>query len=330
LKLPEALKGQAAKSRRIAMRRDLQTTPVSRARFGLHSLKRFLELATIALCIVAVNGAFAQDAVDLRVSRVTPVPTNEHHNGKLVWVDLVTTNTDKAVQFYTDAFGWQAKYFDDENFVEMVHDGQVICSIVGYEPGVAEDGDARWLVSVSVDNVDAAADLARQYGGEILEPATDLPGRGRYSVVSDPQGAVLMLLRATGGDPADSKQRVVLNEWGWAELWTDDQAGAVAFYKKVVGYGSLKVTDPDGDERIVLGSDGMPRATVVQLPWDDVEPNWIPYIPVASLETTLQNISDAAGAVLVRSDESEDEGPAAIVMDPTGGVFAIQEVRSKQ
>ena len=312
------------------MSRDFLTTPVSRARFGLQSLKQFLEFATIALCIVAVNAAVAQDAVDLRVSPVTPVPTNVQHNGKLVWVDLVTTNTNKAVQFYTDAFGWQAKYFDDENFVEMVHDGQVICSIVRYDTDDAVDGDARWLVSISVDDVDAAANLARQHGGKILETATDLPGRGRYSVVSDPQGAVLMLLRATGGDPADSDRQVILDEWSWAELWTDDQAGAVAFYKKVVGYGSLKVTDPDGDERIVLGSDRTPRATVVQLPWDDVEPNWIPYIPVASLETTLQNIGDAAGAVLVRSDESEDEGPAAIVMDPTGGVFAIQEVRSKQ
>jgi predicted enzyme related to lactoylglutathione lyase len=312
------------------MRRDLLTTSVSRARFSLRSLKRFLELATIALCIVAVNGAVAQDAEYLRVSPVTPVPTNEYHNGKLVWADLVTTDIEKAVKFYTDAFGWEAKYFDDENFVEMTHDGRVICSIVGYDSGVAEDGDARWLVSVSVDDVDAAADLARQKGGDILEPATDLPGRGRYSVISDPQGAILMLLRATGGDPADSDQQVVLGEWGWAELWTDDQAGAVDFYKKVVGYGSLRVPEPNGDERIVLGSDGRPRATVVQLPWDDVEPNWIPYIPVASIDAALQSIIDANGAVLVQSDEAEDEGPAAIVMDPTGGVFAIQEVRSKQ
>ncbi len=312
------------------MKRDLPRTPVNRVKSGLHAPKQILKLVAIVLCIVAGNAAIAQDASKLRVSPVTPVPTNTHHNGKLVWVDLVTTDTNKAVKFYSDAFGWQAKYYDDESFVEMMHDGHVICSIVRYDTGEAVDGDARWLVSISVDDVDAAAKLAREHGGEILEPATDLPGRGRYSVVGDPQGAVLMLLRATGGDPADSDRQVILDEWSWAELWTDDQASAVAFYKKVVGYGSLKVTDPDGDERIVLGSDGTPRATVVQLPWDDVEPNWIPYIPVASLDATLQNISDAAGAVLVRSDESEHEGPAAIVMDPTGGVFAIQEVRSKQ
>jgi predicted enzyme related to lactoylglutathione lyase len=312
------------------MRKNLLTIEFDQAGLGLHSLKKFLALPMIVLCIVSGRWAVAQDAEYLRVSPVTPVPTNEYHNGKLVWADLVTTDIDKAVKFYTDAFGWEAQYFDDENFVEIMHDGRIICSIVGYASGVAENGDARWLVSVSVDDVDAAANLARQNGGDILEPATDLPSRGRYAVISDSQGAILMLLRATGGDPADSDQQVVLGEWGWAELWTDDQAGAVDFYKKVVGYGSLRVPEPNGDERIVLGSDGRPRATVVQLPWDDVEPNWIPYIPVASIDAALQSIIDANGAVLVQSDEAEDEGPAAIVMDPTGGVFAIQEVRSKQ
>ena len=312
------------------MRKNLLMIESDLAGLGSHSLKKFLALPMIVLCIVSGSWAVAQDAEYLRVSPVTPVPTNEYHNGKLVWADLVTTDINKAVKFYTDAFGWEAKYFDDENFVEMMHDGRVICSIVGYDSGVAENGDARWLVSISVDDVDAAADLARQNGGDILESATDLPSRGRYAVISDPQGAILMLLRATGGDPADSDQQVVLGEWGWAELWTDDQAGAVAFYKAVVGYGSMRVAEPDGEERVVLGSGGTPRATVVQLPWDDVEPNWIPYIPVASIDVALQSISDAAGAVLVRSDEDDEEGPAAVVMDPTGGVFAIQEVRSKQ
>ena len=312
------------------MRKNSLITALDRAGSGLRSLKICLALPMFVLCIVTGSWAVAQDADDLRVSPVTPVPTNKHHNGKLVWVDLVTTDTNKAVKFYSEAFGWEAKYFDDQNFVEMVHDGRVICSIVRYDTGQAVDGDARWLVSISVDDVDAATEFAGQNGGEVLEPPTELPGRGRYSVISDPQGAILMLLRATGGDPADSDQQVVLNEWGWAELWTDDQAGAVDFYKAAVGYGSLRVAETNGDESIVLGSDGVPRATVVQLPWDDVEPNWIPYMPVASLDMALQNIIDAAGAVLIQSDEAEGEGPAAIVMDPTGGVFAIQEVRRKQ
>jgi predicted enzyme related to lactoylglutathione lyase len=312
------------------MRRDSLTTAHNRASFGLRSLERFLALPVIALCIVAGSWAFAQEAEVFSVSPVTPVPTNEYHNGKLVWVDLVTTDTKKAVKFYSDAFGWQPKYYDDENFIEMLHDGRVICSIIRYDTGLAVDGDARWLVSISVDDVDAAAGLAREHGGEILESATELPGRGRYSVVRDPHGAILMLLRATGGDPADLDQHVTLGEWGWAELWTDDQAGAVAFYKAVVGYGSMRVAEPDGEERVVLGSGSTPRATVVQIPWDDVEPNWIPYIPVASIDAALKNISDAGGAVLVRSSETDEERPAAIVMDPTGGVFAIQEVRSKQ
>jgi predicted enzyme related to lactoylglutathione lyase len=236
----------------------------------------------------------------------------------------VTTDPEKAAAFYAAVFGWQAKQFVDDNYIELLHDGQAVCAVVRFEEGEAQDGDARWLVSISVDDVDAATNRAANNGGAVLKPATDLPDRGRYSVISDSQGAVLMLLRATGGDPVDDSP--TLNEWAWAELWTDDREGAIAFYSALAGYDALRVPDTDGDERVVLGTEGKARATIVTLPWDDVEPNWLPYVPVADAAATLQEITAAGGAVLVQSADVD----AAIVMDPTGGVFAIQQEDSGQ
>jgi predicted enzyme related to lactoylglutathione lyase len=274
------------------------------------------------------NIAGASDGA-LIVSPISASPSGEIHNGKLVWVDLITTDTKKAVQFYSTVFGWQAQYFDDEKYVELRRDGRLICSVVLFEDEQAQDGDARWLVSISVDDVDEATERAVTNGGSILESPADLPDRGRYSVVSDSRGAVLMLLRATGGDPIDDP--ILLDEWAWAELWTDDPAEAESFYKSLVGYDSLRFTDASGEERVLLGSDGKARATIVSLPWDDVEPNWIPYIPVANVADTLQRIEDAGGATLVRSDDSDDSGvTVAIVIDPTGGVFAIQQIEIGQ
>lgn len=282
-----------------------------------------IALLLLATFFTLADVAVAQDDNLRIVSPIAAVPSNEIHNGKLVWVDLLTTDITKAAVFYTSVFGWQSNTASDDTYVELSHDGRVMSSIVLYEDDEASDGDARWLVSISVPDVDAAVAGTLDNGGSILEPATDLPDRGRYAVISDSQGAVLMLLRATGGDPGDSSP--IPDEWAFAELWTDDVEAAVSFYQELIGYKVARVPGTSGAQRIVLGTDGKARATVVKLPWDDVEPNWLPHITVASVSSTLQRIVDAGGTVLVRSDESDKVGTAAIAMDPTGGVFAIQQ-----
>jgi predicted enzyme related to lactoylglutathione lyase len=285
-------------------------------------------LAIMAATCAVIPSAATADEETLVVSPVSAELSNEIHNGKLVWVDLVTTDPQKAAKFYAAVFDWQPHYFADKNYIELSHNGRVMSSIARYDDDEATDSDARWLVSISVADVDAATQNAVASGGAVLEAATDLPDRGRYSVISDSQGAVLMLLRATGGDPTDDTQH--LDEWAWAELWTDDTGAAIDFYHALAGYDAMHYPDASGGERIVLGTDGKARATIVPLPWDDVEPNWIPYIPVANAPDTLQRIVDAGGAVLETEGSSDGSVAVAIVMDPTGGVFAIQQVGSQQ
>jgi predicted enzyme related to lactoylglutathione lyase len=290
-------------------------------------------LRTIALSVFAIAAmlphvTLAERGDALIVSPITALPSGEIHEGALVWVDLLTTDPKKALAFYTAVFDWQSVSYADDTYIELSHDGRIISAIVLYESDDAVDGDARWLVSLSVKDVDAAVKTAVNNGGTVLEPATDLPDRGRYSVISDAQGAVLMLLRATGGDPLDTSP--LLDQWDWAELWTDDVESAVSFYEALAGYDTLRFPESASGARIVLGTDGVARTTIVQLPWDDVEPNWIPYIPVADLADTLRRINDAGGEVLVTSDDSDPSFDVAIVMDPTGGVFAVQQAEASQ
>jgi predicted enzyme related to lactoylglutathione lyase len=289
---------------------------------------RPLVMAVLMITIISNPGVAADGDTPLVVSPISSAPSGEVHNGKLVWVDLITTEPKKAANFYATVFGWHPVYFSDENYIELSHDGRVMSSIVFYEDKQTVAGDARWLVSISVQDVDAATRVAAENGGEIFESATDLPDRGRYSVIGDAQGAVLMLLRATGGDPADNTPK--LNEWGWAELWTDNAEEAVGFYQAIAGYEALRFPDSKGGERIVLGTDGKARATIVSLPWDDVDPNWVPYIPVVNVSASLQRIVDAGGGVLMQSGGSGSAAAVAIVMDPTGGVFAIQQAEYDQ
>jgi predicted enzyme related to lactoylglutathione lyase len=64
------------------------------------------------------------------------------------------------------------------------------------------------------------------------------------------------------------------------------------------------------------------------MPWSDVEPNWLPYVVVADTVATLRRIDQAGGRILATQPEPAEAARIAIVMDPTGGVFAIQQVEA--
>lgn len=76
--------------------------------------------------------------------------------------------------------------------------------------------------------------------------------RRRYPLVSDTQGALLMLLETSSGDPDDDSP--VDNSWLWAELWSNDPADSASFYQAVVGYKSKSIKDASGDDVLLLGS----------------------------------------------------------------------------
>jgi len=257
---------------------------------------------------------------DERVSPITVEPTGEHHPGKVVWVDLVTPDVRRASDFYRQVFGWAVRLNENGDYAEASYKGRPVAAFVRYEEDAPEDA-AQWLISISVPDVDTAAAAARKQGGETLEGPENLKNRGKWVLVRDSRGALVMFLEASGGDPPD--EAAVDNEWLWAELWTDDPAAAVQFYETVVGYKSVEAREKDGGELRVLGRDGVARATVVKSPWEEVKPNWLTYLLVDDLAGTLDAVKSNGGQVLVPASASDD-GNTAIVADPTGGVFALQ------
>jgi predicted enzyme related to lactoylglutathione lyase len=238
-------------------------------------------------------------------------------------VDLVTNDVQKAAGFYRDVFGWDVEISRDGTFAQASYRGSPVSSLASYEEGEAPDGEARWLISISVPDVDEAAAAVKENGGQILEGPADLPDRGRYVLVEDSRGALLMLLRASGGDPHD--EAAVDNAWLWAELWTDDPAKAVGFYQSVVGYKSVAFKDSTGDEVLVMGRDQNARATVVKIPWKEVEPNWLPYLRVADIVASAKAVLAHGGEVVIAPMIDDDGSMVALVADSTGGVFAIQQ-----
>jgi predicted enzyme related to lactoylglutathione lyase len=278
-------------------------------------------IGTVFLVLTSAP-AFAANTLD-RPGPVTGGPTKNSFPGKVIWVDLVTTDIKKAAAFYQNVFGWNMRYGRDGSFYRASYQGSPLATLSHYEEGETPDGEARWLITISVTDVDAAAAAAENNGGEVLEGPAELPDRGRYALISDAQGALLMLLETSTGDPDDDSP--VDNSWLWAELWSDDLKNSASFYQSVVGYKSKSVKDASGDEVLLLGNDKIARASVVKKPWKEVEPNWLPYLQVADVTATAKQVLEHGGEVVVAPMLDSDGSRVAIVADPTGGVFAIQE-----
>ena len=257
---------------------------------------------------------------DLEAQTVAPLvapASNTHHIGKFVWFDLVTSNVEAAASFYSQVLGWELKrVWGISDYISITANGRRIGGITPAE----NLGEVGWIGSLSVGNVDKAAEWVEHNGGRVLQAPLDLPKRGRVAVLADPQGAVFAALRSQSGDPPDAAARP--GEWAWMELWTTDPEGAHDFYRRLVGYQYAAVR---GGSYHVFGRQDVPRAGVVEIPWKGVAPNWLPYVLVRDLAVVLRRVRASGGAVLQEPRDDFGNGNVALIVDPTGGVLALWE-----
>jgi predicted enzyme related to lactoylglutathione lyase len=268
--------------------------------------RRGLGLVSSALC-AALASACASTSLP-QLPPVTEQPTQLVTPGKFVWFDLVTRDVAGAKDFYAALFGWSFR--DGERYSPVLRDGKPIAGIV-----LARDPERKseWVGNLSVADVDRAAALTKQGGGIVERGPVDAPDRGRIALVSDAEGALLLLVRAADGDPPDAKP--ALGGWLWNELWTHDVEGAMQLYSQLGGYEREVVEFRDVPYNVLRSGD-VRRAGVVEAP-PEVNPLWLPYVRVEDAASTAARAVDL-GARLVMQDDL-----TAILVDPTGAPIGI-------
>jgi predicted enzyme related to lactoylglutathione lyase len=283
-------------------------------RFPLAS--RYASAALLTLAVLAMGCG----PMEVRVPRVTQPSTGKFQYGKFVWFDLATSDVEAAKQFYGELFGWVFSDLaeGDVRYTVVENRSRMIGGIVA-DPEASGDA-SLWIGSISVPDVDRAAQQTSEAGGIVHDPPQELQDRGRTAFVTDPQGAGVAFLRASGGDPPDREPAA--GDFGWVELWTSDLAGSLAFYVSL-GYtaGGLQIR---GDEPYrVLKVAGEPQAGVVELERGDAGSGWLPYVAVDDLFATLERTVALGGQVVVEPDPEFAEGQAAVIVDPTGAALAV-------
>jgi predicted enzyme related to lactoylglutathione lyase len=120
--------------------------------------------------------------------------------GALCWTELATRDTKGARKFYTQLFGWSAKESSADagagmEYTEFSVQGKPGIGMMSMPAQVPAQVPAYWMPYFQVTDCDASASKAKELGGSLMVPPTDLPNVGRFAVVSDPQGATFAIFK---------------------------------------------------------------------------------------------------------------------------------------
>lgn len=250
-------------------------------------------------------------------------PTGQHQTGKFVWFDLLTEDVQVEQNFYKELFGWRFSAAEGTPDYTVIYSGdKPIGGMVPYKNKDTKVLESIWLSAMSVEDVNRAVSEVKARHGKVLDGPVDVKGRGRMAVIRDPEGAELILIRAAGGDPTDTDVRA--GEFLWVDLFTRDAGKAKEFYGALVGYSAQSIKTKSGHSYNLLRRDGRAYAGIVELRFEDVEPNWLPYIKVDDLEATMRRAAELGGTLILRLEH------VAVIEDPAGGVLGIQMVRENE
>jgi predicted enzyme related to lactoylglutathione lyase len=245
--------------------------------------------------------------------------------GKFGWYELMTSDTKAAGKFYSDVVGWTTNELSSP-------DGSQYTTFNLGDTGMAGmlhlPGHTAWIGYIAVDDVDAHIEKIVEAGGKLWKPATDVPGMLRFAVVSDPQGAALVVFTPNPAITAPERPAPpVPGTIGWHELRTTDLDGGFEFYNKLFGW--TKVSDMDmgpmglyrifdeGDHK-EMGDGGM----MIKPPQVPV-PSWTFYFSVDSIKAAIERIETGGGKIINGPMQVPGGGWIVQGLDPMGAMFSL-------
>ena len=115
--------------------------------------------------------------------------------GAMCWNELLTPDIEAAGRFYRAVFDWGSNLVDtsaDSSYTIFKAGTTMIAGMMA-RPQRLKDVPPNWLTYFGVKDCDASAAKARELGGKVMQPPTDIPNIGRFAVCQDGQGAVFAI-----------------------------------------------------------------------------------------------------------------------------------------
>ncbi len=243
--------------------------------------------------------------------------------GAPCWVDLMTSDTDRARAFYTELLGWGVEDADPQfgGYFNFTKDGVWIAGGMG-----TQDDPARpvvWSVYLATDDAEKTVAAAQDSGGQVIVPPMAVGDLGTMFVVTDPGGAAI-----GGWQPGTHpgfKTFGEANAPSWFELQTRDYEKAVAFYRNVFRWDTETVSDtPEFRYTTLKGQDGFLAGIADASSWltDAIPSHWSVYFGVDDADAALKRIGELGGATVVPAEDTP-YGRLATATDPSGAQFKL-------
>lgn len=254
------------------------------------------------------------------------MPKPEITPGSPCWIDLMTSDPEKAQDFYSQLFGWTYEKGDEEKYggyIMAFKDGQQVAGIM------KNDGQSGypdvWTTYLRVRDINAVMESATSHGGQVLMAPMEVPEQGYMAMIGDAGGAAVGVWQFGGhtgfqihGEPGTPV---------WHEVHTRDYPAAIRFYQEVFGWDTDVLSDTPEFRYTTFGTGNEAKAGIMDssafLP-DGVPASWQLYLGVENADTTIEQAL-ALGAQLVQPAEDTPFGRIATLADPTGSIFKVSQ-----
>ena len=243
--------------------------------------------------------------------------------GAPCWVDLYTSDMQKARSFYDALLGWTSEDAgpDYGGYVNFSKDGIRVAGAMTNDGSTGQPD--TWSVYLAVEDAEATVHAAQAAGGGVVVPAMDVATLGRMAVVTDPGGAAIGIWQ-----PGEHTGFGILAEPGapgWFELHTRAYDDSVGFYQKVFGWDTSVAGDEPDFRYTTLGEGENGKAGIMDasafLP-EGAPATWYVYFQVADTDATVAKAQELGGA-LTQGPDDTPYGRLAVCTDPTGATFRL-------
>ena len=182
------------------------------------------------------------------------------------------------------------------------------------------DRHPAWASYVTVDDVDATTERARELGADVLADPFDVMDTGRMSTVQDPTGAVFCLWqpgRAIGAGIVNGPGALTLNQ-----LNTSDPEAAERFYSELFGWRVENMSDTETPYWGIYRGDRVNGGMMPLPPGAAMPSHWLAYFGTDDLEGSSEKIGSAGGTLMVEPRDVPG-GRILVAQDPQRAIFAL-------
>ncbi|MEG8184354.1 VOC family protein [Nocardia terpenica] len=252
--------------------------------------------------------------------------------GDPCWVELFTSDPDRAIAFYGELLGWTAERGGPEygGYITFRKDGNAVAG--GMHNDGSSGGPDQWTIYLASEDAEVTAAKAAAGGGRVVVPAMQVGEMGHMAVLADPSGAGIGVWQAgvhTGlgafGTVSDGAWSDHIGYPSWFELHTPAYQDALRFYREVFDWDPFTIADTPEFRYTAIHATTPMLGGVIDgfsfLPAGSPG-GWFPYFGVEDVDAAVKTVVALGGSV-EQEPENTPYGRLAAVADPGGVRFRL-------